>query len=228
MSKMGRPRGDKRPQILAVAAEHFGRDGYEDTRWADIADAVGVGPTGLYHYFESKQHCLYEIMAETVASLRHRFETNVSAHDDFVEAAVAVFVDGFDLTDQEIFRNRVLSAEHGLAAVHRKAPREEEARIVAGTEMRDLEFAWGTFLARGMQQGPFPQKDPRLLTYSLLGLYQSIWHWYMPGGALTLKQLAEFFVEQQVAMLGLPTDSAQERLAGLRPGYRGLTAAWPG
>ena len=48
---------------MATATEYFGRHGYEHTKWADIADAVGVGSTALYHYFESKLHCLYEIQA---------------------------------------------------------------------------------------------------------------------------------------------------------------------
>ena len=64
----------KRQEILAAATARFGRDGYENTKWADIAADVGVGPTALYHYFESKQHCLYEIMDEAVDDFRRRFE----------------------------------------------------------------------------------------------------------------------------------------------------------
>ena len=64
----------KRDEILAAATERFGRDGYEDTKWADIAADVGVGPTALYHYFESKQHCLYVIMDEAIEGFRSRFE----------------------------------------------------------------------------------------------------------------------------------------------------------
>jgi TetR/AcrR family transcriptional regulator, cholesterol catabolism regulator len=73
----GRPRieGAKRAEILAAATQRFGRDGYEDTRWADIAADVGVGPTALYHYFESKQHCLYVIMDLTIESFRSRSRT---------------------------------------------------------------------------------------------------------------------------------------------------------
>ena len=52
---------------MDVATEYFGRHGYEDTKWADVAAAVGIGSTALYHYFESKQHCLFEIMAQAVA-----------------------------------------------------------------------------------------------------------------------------------------------------------------
>jgi TetR/AcrR family transcriptional regulator, cholesterol catabolism regulator len=55
-SSQGKTRveGAKRAEILAAATERFGRDGYEHTKWADIAADVGVGPTALYHYFESK------------------------------------------------------------------------------------------------------------------------------------------------------------------------------
>src|SRR6476469_2072351 len=70
-NRQGRPGRDgnarssrsKRAEILATATEYFGRHGYEHTKWADIAAAVGVGSTALYHYFESKLHCLYEIQA---------------------------------------------------------------------------------------------------------------------------------------------------------------------
>ena len=32
-------------------------------KWAKIADEVGIGQTALYHYFESKAHCLLTIMS---------------------------------------------------------------------------------------------------------------------------------------------------------------------
>ena len=65
--------GTKRSEILAAATQRFGRDGYEHTKWADVAADVGVGPTALYHYFESKQHCLYVIMEEAVEDFQRRF-----------------------------------------------------------------------------------------------------------------------------------------------------------
>ena len=65
--------GTKRSDILAAATQRFGRDGYEHTKWADVAADVGVGPTALYHYFESKQHCLYVIMEEAIEDFQCRF-----------------------------------------------------------------------------------------------------------------------------------------------------------
>ena len=75
-------RSGKRDEILAAATERFGRDGYEDTKWADIAADVGVGPTALYHYFESKQHCLYVIIGQTIESSHTRFEALTAGQPD--------------------------------------------------------------------------------------------------------------------------------------------------
>ena len=64
----------KRAAILDTATELFGREGYEYSKWADVATALGIGSTALYHYFESKLHCLYSIMAEALAAEVERFE----------------------------------------------------------------------------------------------------------------------------------------------------------
>ena len=203
----------KRDEILATATERFGRDGYEDTRWADIAADVGVGPTALYHYFESKQHCLYVIMDMTIEGFRARFEELTAAHPEPLEALMAVMRDTFDVAEHDVQRNRVLVAEQGLLAGRSSSPREEEARQAARARTRDLEFAWATFLDRAMQRGAIPENDPRLMTRAILGLYNSIWHWYRPNGLVALDRVAEFFTERSLALLGVAPTSAQQARA---------------
>ena len=195
-------RGTKRDEIVATATERFGRDGYEDTRWADIAADVGVGPTALYHYFESKQHCLYVIMDEAIEGFRSRFEELTAEGDEPLERLVAVMDDCFRLSERDIQRNRVLVAEQGLLSARSGSPREEQARQAARARTRDLEFAWASFLSRAMQQGAIPKNDPRLLTRAILGLYNSIWHWYRPNGIVALNRVAEFFTDRSLAMIG--------------------------
>src|SRR6186997_2021731 len=85
-----RVEGAKRAEIVVAATERFGRNGYEDTKWADIASDVGVGPTALYHYFESKQHCLYVIMDQAIEGFRSRFELMTTDAADPLRALVAV------------------------------------------------------------------------------------------------------------------------------------------
>jgi AcrR family transcriptional regulator len=207
--------GVKKEQILDVAIDSFGRYGYEETKWADVAAAVEIGSTALYHYFESKQHCLFEIMANTVAEYRGRFDRIVAENDDWTEALVALLVDSFDISEQQVMRQRVMVAEFGRIGTPRSLPREEAARASARAQTRDLEFAWGTFLARGMQQGLLPESDPRLLTRAVLGLYNSVWHWYRPGGTLQLREVGRFFVSRQLAILGCNPDLAEPAFAKL-------------
>jgi len=192
----------KRQEILTTAIEHFGRYGYEYTKWADIAADVGLGSTALYHYFESKLHCLFEIHAEALEAEHERFDRLTSDRGEFKPTLVRVLNGVFDLTEHEVLRNRVLVAEEGLIAVPRKSPREEEARRLARSRMRDIEFAWAAFLTRGMEQGVIPEADPRLLTHALLGLYKSVWQWYRPGGGLSLDEIRGFFVERCLAVAG--------------------------
>src|SRR3954451_889017 len=121
----------KRAEILAAATERFGRDGYETTKWAAIASDVGVGPTALYHYFESKQHCLFVILDEAVQLALARFEGIAAAHPEPAIALAAIVADAFDVTPHDVQRLRVLVAEHGLLAARRASPREEDARRTA-------------------------------------------------------------------------------------------------
>jgi TetR/AcrR family transcriptional regulator, cholesterol catabolism regulator len=196
----------KRESILTTATAYFGEHGYEDTKWADVATAVGIGSTALYHYFESKLHCLYVIMADALESFQDDFERTTAGAGDYLESLVAVLRSNYDLTEQEVLRNRVLVAEQGLIGIPRQSRREEEARELARARTRDLEFAWATFLVRGMEQGHVPQADARLLTRAVLGLYNSVWHWYRPRGTMGLGEVADFFIRRQLAVLSLPPE----------------------
>jgi AcrR family transcriptional regulator len=209
MAKVGtnvtRPVGNssrsKREAIIYNAIELFGREGYENSKWADVAGSVGIGSTALYHYFESKLHCLYVIMAEAVEENRETFLRLTRDRSDYSAALSHALRAGFHLTEHEVLRMRLLVAEQGLIGVRRSSQREEGARLIARERMRDLEFAWSTFLVRGMEQGVIPEADPAMLARAVLGLNTSVFHWYRPGGTIALKDVADFFVRRQLAVI---------------------------
>jgi AcrR family transcriptional regulator len=192
----------KREDILTAAADHFGRQGYEDTKWADIAADVGVGSTALYHYFESKLHCLFEIMLDTLSSFRTVFDDVTRSHERFEDGFIALLHANFDLTEAEVARCRALVAEQGRLSQPRNTEREEEARQRARSRVRELETAWSNYLSRGMATGAIPEADPQLLTSAVLGLYNSVWHWYRPRGSLSLADVDAFFVPRMLSIVG--------------------------
>ena len=175
----------KRVVILTAATAYFGEHGYKDTKWADVAAAVGIGSTALYHYFESKLHCLYVIMADALDSFDADFERITSEHDDYLDALVSVLRASYDLTEQEVLRNRVLVAEQGLIGIPRQSRREEEARELARGRTRDLEFAWADVpRARDSEQGHVPLRR-RCLDADAGRAWSTPptdRHWYRPRG----------------------------------------------
>lgn len=193
---------NKRAEIVAVATDYFGDNGYEDTKWADVASAVGLGPTALYHYFESKQHCLFEILVEAVDDALAEFER--LNHGDFPEAFATVVRGCFERDDREVRRARVLVAEQALVRHPRAAPREEAARLRAYALLKQYEDGWRELLAGGMSAGAIPATDADLLTRAVIGAYNSVWHWYRPDGRLGLDQVADFYVPRLLALAGLP------------------------
>ena len=205
---------NKREDILTVAADHFARSGYEDSKWADIAADLGVGSTALYHYFESKLHCLFEIESDTVLSFRTVFDEVTQSHERFEDGFVALVHANFDLTEAEVSRCRVLVAEQGRLSQPRTAEGEEEqARRRARSRIRELEVAWSDYLSRGMATGAIPEADPRLLTRAVLGLHNSVWHWYRPRGTLALSDVAAFFVPRILLIVGLEPFAINEAAA---------------
>jgi TetR/AcrR family transcriptional regulator, cholesterol catabolism regulator len=197
----------KQAEIIDAATRRFGRDGYENTRWADIAGDVGVSPTALYHYFDSKQHCLFVILGQAMADLQARSE-HLAGHQDQLSTLVAVLRAWFRLSERDIQRNRVAVAEQGLLVNPRQSPREEQSRQAARQRSRDLERVLAALLAGAMEQGAIPDGDPRLLARAMLGLYTSVWHWYRPDGTVPLPRVADFFVARSLALAGVAPDIA--------------------
>ncbi len=91
----------KRGLILTAAIERFGEVGFEHTKWASIADEVGIGQTALYHYFESKAHCLLTIMRLELAQSLERFTTAIEGIDDPVEALSAAITSALEATPRD-------------------------------------------------------------------------------------------------------------------------------
>jgi TetR/AcrR family transcriptional regulator, cholesterol catabolism regulator len=181
----------KRASILTAAIESFGKDGYEHTKWAKIADEVGIGQTALYHYFESKAHCLLTIMSLELQRSLERFRevtADVPSADTALESAIAA---AYDVSPREVLQMRILQNHMDLLATPRPTEKEEAERQRARALVRDIEQEWTALLDRGMKAGDFPKRDPHALATIVLAMVVSVWRWYRPGGPMTLEQVRD-------------------------------------
>jgi AcrR family transcriptional regulator len=192
----------KRAGILAAAVDRFGQDGYEHTKWAKIADEVGIGQTALYHYFESKAHCLLTIMGLELERSLERFRevtADVADADVALRAAIAA---AYDVNPREVLQMRILQNHMDLLATPRLSEKEEVERQQARRRVREIEDEWTALLERGMAAGTFPERDARALATVVLAMVVSVWRWYRPGGRMSLDDVRELIADAALRVVG--------------------------
>ncbi|MER5177328.1 TetR/AcrR family transcriptional regulator [Streptomyces sp. NPDC002896] len=191
----------KRAAILTAAVDCFGETGFEATKWSTVAERVGIGQTALYHYFESKTHCLLTIMRLELQRSHDRFVEATTDKADPVEALRAAVRAAYDVSPHEVLQMRILQNHMDLLSGSRRSKREEAERVAARQLVQVVERDWTTLLVKGMSQGAFPLRDAQLLGASVLGLIVSVWRWYRPSGPTPLSEISELIEGACVRMV---------------------------
>jgi AcrR family transcriptional regulator len=184
-----------REEILQRASALFYERGYGATSIRDIADAVGISSSTMYHHFASKQDVLYAIVT--------RFMT------DFVDATVPVLRDS-TLSPAERIRR--------VIALHIEISDDRRPELLIGNPIRyaldPAQREHGTALqiayhdavrdtiAEGCQAGEFRVEDVSITTLAILDLLNGIREWFSPEGRLSRDKLVERYTVLVVTMLG--------------------------
>lgn len=191
----------KRSAIMDLAAREFASTGYRASKWGDVAEQLGIGSTALYHYFASKEHCLFEIMAETLRENRDNFDVVQKQFDDPREVIGAAIRHVFEGGELVISRNRLLMAEMNLLALpHEGSEREREAFLAARTFAHDIVRDWTRYLEQCTRDGSIPKQDPYLLARAMLGVSSYVFIWYMPGSDVPIDLVRETTVAHALAI----------------------------
>jgi len=92
--RVGRPTAgnsdETRRQILRAARERFARDGYRATTNKLIAADVGITPTAIYHYVDSKAALYSAVYCDTIDRVYTEFEIAAQGESDLLARFSAV------------------------------------------------------------------------------------------------------------------------------------------
>jgi AcrR family transcriptional regulator len=147
---------DRREQIVAVSAELFARKGIRSTTVREIADAVGILSGSLYHYFDSKDEIVKEILLGFLGSLRSRYAAVLDADLDPAQTLRAVVLTSLQLATEQPDATALYQNELQYL---RESPRFKEIRSTAA----DVQRVWLEIIERGVAKGVFRADiDPRL------------------------------------------------------------------
>lgn len=166
--------------ILDASLDAFHENGYGGSTVRDIANRVGVTVPALYYHHENKEAILFALLSQSIDRLHEltgqAFELATSGRerlDSVVEILVRHTAMSGRLTflDSEI---RSLTPEHRAIYVARRA------------EIEDLTLR---AIRQGIDEGAFPNENPRDCVRAMLGMIQAISSWYRVDGQMTVDDL---------------------------------------
>jgi AcrR family transcriptional regulator len=184
---------DTRDRILVEAASLFSARGFNGTSMSDLAAAVGITKSSLYHHFPSKQALLSEIIELTV---------------NRVTPLVREVAD-LDLPAGERLRRAVRL--HTVEAIRDQAAIAcfiEEGRYLSPdfmathlTNRGAYEQLFRGMLQDGIETGEFIERDVGIAAKAVLGMCNSVVRWFNPGGDHTPEEIADEF--SRIAVQGM-------------------------
>jgi TetR/AcrR family transcriptional regulator, cholesterol catabolism regulator len=186
----------KRKSILDAAIENFGEVGFEYTKWATISSRVGIGQTALYHYFESKAHCLLTIMRMELDRSLEAVKAATSGALDAEEALRAAVASAYaNASAQDALQRRILQNHMDMLSSPRQSEKEEVERQLSRELVHQIEDEWTAVVQRGIDEGRFAASNARLTAGLILALVVSVWRWYRPDGSMPLPEIAEMITD---------------------------------
>jgi TetR/AcrR family transcriptional regulator, cholesterol catabolism regulator len=191
----------RRVEICRTAAQIFRDRGYDATSVSDVARALGMTKAGLYHYFDSKEALLFEIMTYGLERVR----------DDVVIPAQAIR-DPEERLRQIVLRHARI-ATNGRGAI---AHLGDELRALPAAARRQIEERMRFYfdlirntLSELKADGRLRDVDPTVGAFSLMGMILWLPRWFRQDGRLSQERVANEIAD--LAMAGLVQRRAPDK-----------------
>src|SRR5262245_46879734 len=177
------PPPSRRAEICRTAAQLFRDRGFDATSVSDVARALGMTKAGLYHYFESKEALLFEIMSYGLDRVRDEVVVPIRAIRDPEERLHQIVIRHASIATQG--RGAVTHLNDEIRALPPASRRQLEERMRKYVEIvRDT-------LAELKASGRLRDVDPTVAAYSLIGMILWLPRWFRQDGRLTQQQVAK-------------------------------------
>lgn len=183
--------GDRRSELVAVAARLFRERGYDATTTSEIAQEMNIRKASLYHYVRTKEDLLWMVvqgpLRELVANAAEILSpaSNASAAEKLAEA-MAAHTRSYEAYYPHMF---VLTQENGK--------RLSPARRREFGALRDRYSAlWVRALEDGVAAGELRSDlDSKLTVHAIFGMLNWMFRWFTPGKGYASEQVAANFAE---------------------------------
>lgn len=160
--------GEKRAQILKCAARVFADEGFDRASMAKLAAECGISKANIYHYYDSKDALLFDMLDNYLSALRDRvcgLDLSGKSPREQLALTVSTILHAYQGADDE---HRVQSA--GLAAL------PEDQQQVLKAYQRDMVRHMSDILTR---IAPKLAENPAKLRAATMSIYGMLNWFYM-------------------------------------------------
>jgi AcrR family transcriptional regulator len=192
----------QREQILDLAAAAFAATSYPSTSMSDLAAACGTSKARLYHYYESKEAILFDLLdrytrqlMQIVLDVESAGERQGRSHRDTFGHLLRAF-----LAEYETSQTRHIALINDVKFL------ADEQRDQILMRERDVVAAFSRLL-RLAYPDRVTHENQTALTMTVFGMINWTFTWLKPGGKLSYAQFA-----------GMVVDLLEHGLAPGRPG----------
>jgi AcrR family transcriptional regulator len=175
----------KRDEILDIAAQCFADRSYPAASMMDIANAGGTSKARLYHYYQSKEAILFDLLdryTQRLLVIIGQAEATAQRRNLDERAALHELVKSF-LTEYES------SATRHVALLNDTKFLGDEQRELILNRQRDVVSAVTRFLRRAYPQR-VQEHNQTAVAMMLFGMINWTFTWLRPGGPMSYSAFA--------------------------------------
>ncbi|NIH80805.1 TetR/AcrR family transcriptional regulator [Amycolatopsis viridis] len=175
---------ERRTEILRRAAPLFAQKGISGCTVRDIAEVAGILSGSLYHYFDSKDTMVSEIVSAYLRSLVERYEITMASAVDGRARLHALILDSLEASRDHPHASEIYQGNRGYFAAHEQcSPTRELATRIFET--------WQEAITLGVEEGAFRRDvNPRVFHRFLRDAVFLSPRWFHPSEAYGIEQLA--------------------------------------
>ena len=183
----------KRDEILDAAAQCFAQQSYTAASMATVAAKVGASKARIYHYYDSKEALLFDLLDRyTQRLLAVIGETEAQAQRKKLDdrAALHELVRNF-LQEYETSATRHVALLNNTQFLSAEVDGERKVsqRELILQRQRDIVSAFTRFLRRAYPER-LTDANQTALTMMLFGMINWTFTWLRPGGAMSYADFA--------------------------------------
>lgn len=203
-----------REQMIDIAAQLFDSKGYANTSINDIARAIGLGRSAVYHYFRNKEEILAALVeAEALTPSHQLMELAGQTELTPGERLRRAIVDGIN--------RRLSSGSRFILLARLEAQIPDELGPLYNKGRRAIYDFYVKCIVDGIASGEFREVDPKMAAFAVIGMANWTSRWYSPSGPRTPAEIGEIIADMALHSL-TARDGVVTNHQGVRNALKGL------